>query len=57
VVGDARYGGDRPTLPAPRPFLHAARLGFRHPATGEGLAFDSPLPADLEAVVSTLSSR
>jgi 23S rRNA pseudouridine1911/1915/1917 synthase len=57
VVGDARYGGDRPALPAPRPFLHAARLGFRHPETGQAIAFDSPLPGDLEAVLSTLSSR
>jgi 23S rRNA pseudouridine1911/1915/1917 synthase len=55
VVGDARYGGDRPTLPAPRPCLHAARLGFRHPATGEPVAFESPVPADLEAVLAGLS--
>ncbi len=55
VVGDARYGGDRPTLPAPRPCLHAARLGFRHPVTGEAMAFESPLPADLAAVLAGLS--
>jgi 23S rRNA pseudouridine1911/1915/1917 synthase len=56
VVGDARYGGDRPALPVPRPCLHAARLGFRHPSTGEPMAFDSPLPADLEEVLLRLSS-
>ena len=56
VVGDARYGGDRPTLPAPRACLHAARLGFRHPATGEPVAFESPLPADLEGVLARLSA-
>ena len=56
VVGDARYGGDRPSLRAPRPFLHAERLGFRHPATGEAVTFESPLPGDLEEVLSTLSS-
>jgi 23S rRNA pseudouridine1911/1915/1917 synthase len=55
VVGDARYGGDRPTLPAPRPCLHAARLGFRHPATGEATAFESPLPDDLAGVLAGLS--
>jgi 23S rRNA pseudouridine1911/1915/1917 synthase len=55
VVGDARYGGDRPTLPAPRPCLHAARLGFRHPATGEPMAFDSPVPADLVEVLAGLA--
>jgi 23S rRNA pseudouridine1911/1915/1917 synthase len=55
VVGDARYGGDRPALPAPRPCLHATRLGFRHPSTGEEMAFESPLPADLEAVLAGLA--
>jgi len=55
VVGDPRYGGDRPTLPAPRPFLHAARLGFRHPTTGAAVAFESPLPPDLETVLEGLS--
>ncbi|MCI3949116.1 MAG: rluD [Acidimicrobiales bacterium] len=55
VVGDARYGGDRPTLPAPRPCLHAARLGFRHPVTGEAVAFESPLPDDVAGVLAGLS--
>jgi 23S rRNA pseudouridine1911/1915/1917 synthase len=55
VVGDVRYGGERPALPAPRPCLHAARLGFRHPTTGEQLVFDSPVPADLEEVLAGLS--
>ena len=48
VVGDQRYGGTRGDLPAPRPFLHAYRLGFDHPASGERLELDSPLPDDLE---------
>lgn len=55
VVGDGRYSGDRTSLPCPRPFLHAARLGFAHPTTGEWLQFESPLPADLVAVLETLS--
>jgi 23S rRNA pseudouridine1911/1915/1917 synthase len=48
VVGDSRYGGRRPDLPAARPFLHAGRLAFDHPGTGERLDVRSPLPADLE---------
>ena len=48
VVGDSRYGGKRPDLPAARPFLHAGRLAFDHPGTGERLELRSPLPADLE---------
>lgn len=46
VAGDPEYGsGGRHGLR--RQFLHAARLRFRHPVTGEELEFASPLPADL----------
>ncbi|MEA2704158.1 MAG: rRNA synthase [Actinomycetota bacterium] len=54
VVGDVRYGGARPYLAPGRPFLHAAELGFDHPATGERVRFESPLPPDLENVRETL---
>ncbi|MBW3614586.1 MAG: RluA family pseudouridine synthase [Actinobacteria bacterium] len=54
VVGDARYGGSRPVLSLERPFLHATRLAFDHPSTGERLVFDSPLPPDLESFRSAL---
>ena len=47
VVGDGTYGGQRPGWLADRPFLHAARLSFRHPSTGDVVSFDSELPADL----------
>ena len=47
VVGDARYGGERQSVPLDRPFLHAERLGLDHPVTGEPLSFESPLPDDL----------
>lgn len=50
VVGDARYRGQRRTLPAPRPFLHAHRLAFDHPVRGDRSQHQSPLPADLEDV-------
>ena len=50
VVGDARYGGRRPLLPCPRPFLHAHRLAFDHPSSGRRLSFEAPLPADLREV-------
>ena len=55
VVGDTRYGHRR-RAPAvsPRVFLHATRLAFEHPATGERVAFDAPLPPDLEAVLESL---
>ncbi len=54
VVGDARYGGDRQSLRVPRPWLHAEHLGLDHPVTGGPMAFDSPLPADLAAVLASL---
>ena len=56
VVGDARYGGERQSLPLPRPFLHAESLALGHPVTGAGLAFTSPLPADLAEVLRAATS-
>ena len=55
VVGDAAYRGDRPSLPLGRPFLHAYELALDHPATGERLAFEDPLPAELATVLDSLS--
>lgn len=55
VVGDDRYHGARQSLPVARPFLHAERLGFDHPVSGEHLTFDSALPDDLVAVLARIS--
>jgi 23S rRNA pseudouridine1911/1915/1917 synthase len=50
LTGDATYGGaERYGLA--RQFLHAHRLAFRHPQTGEPLEFASPLPDDLAAAL------
>jgi 23S rRNA pseudouridine1911/1915/1917 synthase len=50
LTGDATYGGaERYGLR--RQFLHAHRLAFAHPATGEPLDLSSPLPPDLEAAL------
>lgn len=38
-----------------RQALHAAHLGFAHPASGQVMGFDSPLPADLEALRAALA--
>jgi 23S rRNA pseudouridine1911/1915/1917 synthase len=38
----------------PRQALHARLLGFVHPASGEKLAFESPLPADLQRLKANL---
>jgi 23S rRNA pseudouridine1911/1915/1917 synthase len=55
VVGDARYGGARQSLPLDRPFLHAEAVALDHPVTGAPLAFTSPLPVDLAAVLAGLA--
>jgi 23S rRNA pseudouridine1911/1915/1917 synthase len=59
LAGDATYGAPRarlrPALQAlDRPALHAARLAFDHPATGQRLSFESPLPPDLQALLEGL---
>jgi 23S rRNA pseudouridine1911/1915/1917 synthase len=47
VAGDSVYG--RPhELGLERQFLHAARLAFTHPLTGERVDVESPLPEDLQ---------
>jgi 23S rRNA pseudouridine1911/1915/1917 synthase len=50
VVGDPVYGHG-PELGLERQFLHAARLRFVHPHTGEPLDLRSPLPDDLAAAL------
>jgi 23S rRNA pseudouridine1911/1915/1917 synthase len=48
LVGDELYGG-RPALGVARQALHATRLAFTHPVTGQALRFDAEAPADLAA--------
>ncbi|MGH9373071.1 MAG: RluA family pseudouridine synthase [Vicinamibacterales bacterium] len=65
IVGDVTYGGVhrrvannlRAVLRLERPFLHASRLCFTHPADGRRVEFDSPLPPELESVVDEIVAR
>jgi 23S rRNA pseudouridine1911/1915/1917 synthase len=50
VVGDRVYGHG-PELGLERQFLHAARLRFPHPWSGEEVDVASPLPPDLAAAL------
>ncbi|HVD40961.1 MAG TPA: RluA family pseudouridine synthase [Solirubrobacterales bacterium] len=50
LTGDTTYGGDA-RYDLERQFLHAHRLSFQHPRTGERLRFNSALPGDLEAAL------
>jgi 23S rRNA pseudouridine1911/1915/1917 synthase len=54
VVGDSLYGGVRESLAVPRLCLHAARLGFVHPVTGEDVVVTAPPPDDLARVFDGL---
>lgn len=67
LFNDARYGGDKILkgttfakyrqfidncfATCPRQALHAKTLGFIHPVTGVQMDFDSPIPADMEALL------
>jgi 23S rRNA pseudouridine1911/1915/1917 synthase len=66
IVGDQTYGG-RPRFPAgasenlrsavqafPRQALHATRLGLKHPATGEAMAWEAAVPEDMAALFDAL---
>lgn len=68
LFGDASYGGDRILKGTvfnkykqfvencfqllPRQALHAKSLGFEHPITKERITFETPLPADFQAVLT-----
>jgi 23S rRNA pseudouridine1911/1915/1917 synthase len=62
IAGDTLYGGVRRgsrtharLARLERPFLHAARLAFDHPAHGRRLTFESALPEDLQRVLEQWS--
>jgi 23S rRNA pseudouridine1911/1915/1917 synthase len=54
VVGDPVYGVPDPELR--RQFLHASRLSFPHPLTGEAVDVESPLPEELQAALVRFAS-
>jgi 23S rRNA pseudouridine1911/1915/1917 synthase len=67
VVGDSVYGGSKRTVEAPamravlkkltRQALHAGRLSFIHPVTGQEMSFVSPLPEDMAEVIHFLREK
>jgi 23S rRNA pseudouridine1911/1915/1917 synthase len=65
VVGDPLYGGVHRRVPGDlravthldRPFLHAARLAFKHPTDGRRMEFESELPPDLQRVLDDLREQ
>ncbi|MFC1873227.1 RluA family pseudouridine synthase [Chloroflexota bacterium] len=53
VVGDSTYGVKSPYVS--RQFVHAARLGFKLPSSGEYVEFTSELPPDLEQALKAIA--
>jgi 23S rRNA pseudouridine1911/1915/1917 synthase len=56
LVADELYGG-APAAGLARQALHAYRLAFAHPATGQALEFHAPLPADLRQALGAWGLR
>ncbi|HEY6130536.1 MAG TPA: 23S rRNA pseudouridine(1911/1915/1917) synthase RluD [Halioglobus sp.] len=69
LIGDPLYGG-RPRIPRgasaelidalrnfPRQALHATSLGLLHPASGEPMQFDCPLPEDIRGLIAVLEQE
>ena len=61
LIGDPVYGRTKKehrdvleTLGFQRQALHAAHLGFIHPINGHALAFESPIPADMQELFNRL---
>jgi 23S rRNA pseudouridine1911/1915/1917 synthase len=66
VLNDRRYGGSVPPsgtsapsagLDRDRNWLHAGRLGFTHPLSGDQVTFSSPLPSDLQLVLAGMTDE
>jgi 23S rRNA pseudouridine1911/1915/1917 synthase len=57
IVGDRVYGTPAAADAFPRQALHAWRLVFTHPITGERIRIEAPVPADLEELMRAATCR
>jgi len=59
LAGDPVYRkrGGREEGRFPRIMLHAARLGFTHPVTGQEMTFSAPIPEDMQGALNSLTER
>lgn len=57
VLGDTVYGAKKPYPGLAGQCLHARRLSFAHPRTGERMTVECPLPAYFEAVLTNLKKK
>ena len=60
IVSDEKYAGRKMVRLdkrwCPRMFLHASKIGFSHPASGQWMELESELPKDLRKVLESLRS-
>lgn len=60
LVGDERYAGRKRArldhVWCPRQWLHAWKIEFTHPVTGESMEFAAPIPEDLDSALKVLDS-
>ena len=57
LLGDVVYGSEKQPFSLQGQVLHAKVLGFLHPATGEYMEFETPLPPYFEALLQKLRQK
>lgn len=59
LLGDSRYGGplEFDGIRLDRPLLHAVKLAFPHPVSGEPLSFELPMPQDMQSLIEQLKAQ
>ena len=55
IVGDDTYSNGKNPFGVESQMLHAHRLEFTHPSTGEKVMFEAPLPEYFEKIISNLN--
>lgn len=56
VVGDPKYGPQKPHFKIKGQALHSSQLKLEHPVTGEIMVFSAPLPSDMQDILSSLNN-
>lgn len=57
VAGDPKYGAKSCPFTITGQALHSKTLSFVHPRTGERMAFEAPLPEDMETILRILRRK
>ena len=57
LVNDPKYGRCKSPFGIKGQALHSRQLTLKHPATGEEMTFEAPLPEDMEKILAALRNR